>query len=424
MTSIDRTEALLTKWFAEEAANRLPDHLDEVVTATAGIRQRSAWSSLGRWLPVDITSRASTLAPPRLGRVILAAILIAALVGLGILVAGSRQHRLPPPFGPARNGVLLSSADGDIFSVDPATGKTTPLIADPAFDFGPAFAPDGTRFLLLRGSVQPNGGLAIAVANADGSNLRVITPYVDGLDWVDWSPDGSRVAYLSRTLGKGQINVVNVDGADLRTLDVGQPVHEFLWLPPDGRDLIFRGDHRLDSDPPVAILAVRPDGTGLHTLSTRPPSDPQDFESVAASPDGTRIAYRHSGPGPFSEHVLDLRSGMDLALPQPPDTAQFGGPFSPDGRSLLLIRAYPDNTVQLVVVPADGSGTGIALGPRAPFGLDGPTINNQMWAPDGKAVLANYDAEKLDRLLPIDGSSGRVLTRGDLALPGYQRLAL
>ncbi len=88
-----------------------------------------------------------------------------------------------------------------------------------------------------------------------------------------------------------------------------------------------------------------------------------------------------------------------------------------------MIRAYADKTVQLVVVPADGSGMGVALGPRAPFGPDGPTINNQVWSADGTAVIANYDAEKLGRLLPLDGSPPTVLARGAAALAGYQRLA-
>ena len=74
-------------------------------------------------------------------------------------------------------------------------------------------------------------------------------------------------------------------------------------------------------------------------------------------------------------------------------------------------------------MPVDGSSTGIELSPTAPNGQDGPTINNYMWSPDGTAILANYDAEKVSRLLPIDGSAPTTLVQGELALPGYQRLA-
>ena len=77
----------------------------------------------------------------------------------------------------------------------------------------------------------------------------------------------------------------------------------------------------------------------------------------------------------------------------------------------------------MVVAPVDGTGLGIAIGPQARFGSEGPTINNYLWSPDGTAVIANYDVEKVARLLPIDGSPATVLAHGELALPAYQRLA-
>ena len=420
MTSTDRFEATIAEWLDAESAYHLPDHLGEVVAQTAVIRQRPAWSSLERWLPMDISARAGTLAPPRLGRALLVALLVVALVAIAIVAVGSRQHRVPPPFGPARNGELLSSADGDIFAVDPESGRTTPIVASPALEFGPMFSRDGTKFLFLRGG--RDDGLDIVVANADGSAANVVTQVVDGPDWVDWSPDGTRIAFLTRTGDRGAINVVNVDGSDPHKLEVGQPANQFTWLPPDGKEIVFRGEHQIDSDPPPAILAVRPDGSGLRTISTRLAVGANDFQDVAVSPDGTRVAYRSSW-GLFSVRVLDLQTGTERMLEQPSGTAQFGGPFSPDGRSLLLIRAYDDNMVQLVVVPVDGSGTGVALGPRAPGGPGGPTINNHVWSADGAAVIANYDAEKVDRLLPIDGSTPIVLTHGELAFGAYQRLA-
>jgi hypothetical protein len=115
-------------WLHEYSAHRVPAHLDVVLRETSVRRQRPAWSILERWLPVDLTSRASTLAPPRLGRAIVIALLILAFVALAIVAVGSRQHRVPPPFGPARNGALLASADGDIFSVDPGVCCVDALI--------------------------------------------------------------------------------------------------------------------------------------------------------------------------------------------------------------------------------------------------------------------------------------------------------
>ena len=77
----------------------------------------------------------------------------------------------------------------------------------------------------------------------------------------------------------------------------------------------------------------------------------------------------------------------------------------------------------MTVAPVDGSDMGTELGPGAPVGPDGPTINNYSWSPDGTSVIANYDADKTARLLPIDGSHPIELAHGELALPAYQRLA-
>ena len=84
MTTRDTFGRDLSQWLREEGEHRVPDHLAEVLMQTAATRQRPWWSSLERWLPMDLTTRASTLAPTRLGRVILVGLLILAIVGLAI----------------------------------------------------------------------------------------------------------------------------------------------------------------------------------------------------------------------------------------------------------------------------------------------------------------------------------------------------
>ncbi len=422
----------VSDWLHEYSAHRVPAHLDVVLRETSARRQRPAWSILERWLPVDLTSRAGTLAPPRLGRAILVALVILVLVGLALVAVGSRQQRVPPPFGPARNGVLLSSADGDIFLVDPTSAASTPLITGDTFDFGPGFSRDGTKVSFLRGAPadcgKPDCGLILMVANADGTGIRALTPGLPGLDALDWSPDGTRLAVASLAAdGRGHmIDIVNADGSGMRSLDVGRHVHLPAWLPPDGREIVVQSEGELPADQPPGLFAIRADGGGMRELTTRPPFDSNDFKDSGVSPDGTRIGYRgDDGPdGYFRSHILDLRTGQDRVLPQPPDaTAQTAPLFSPDGQTVLYVRFYRDTTEQLVVAPADGTDVGLPIGPRVPFQQDGENINNVLFTPDGKAVLANYDAEQAARLVPIDGSPSTVLIRGELALPTYQRLA-
>jgi hypothetical protein len=124
MITNDRFERTMSSWLHEDATFQVPDHLDEVLEVTKVTRQRPAWSSLERWLPVDTTFRPRFFNVPQPGRVALLAGLIVLLLALAIVAIGSRQQRLPEPFGPARNGQYIASHDGDIYLLDPVTNES------------------------------------------------------------------------------------------------------------------------------------------------------------------------------------------------------------------------------------------------------------------------------------------------------------
>jgi Tol biopolymer transport system component len=432
MTTNERFDRRLSTWLAEDAAHRVPDHLDEVLVRTAATRQRPWWSSPERWLPMDTTVPLRRFNRPSLARVALVAVLAIALVGLLLAVAASRQRRLPDPFGVARNGAILMSHDGDIYDVDRVTHAARLLVGGPAMDFGPGFSRDGTKVMFLRGpandpaAVQGTDlGLILAVADADGSNIHELTPPVKGLDWSDWSPDSKQIAFLSHETekGPGLINVINVDGTGRTTLDVGRPAHFISWLPPLGHEIVFRAGQVLPSDPGPGIWAVHPDGTGLRELTVRPAADADDYMTPAMSPDGSRVSYTSSGP--YAQiHVLDLVTGQDVVLPDPSGgyTNQFGSAyFSPDGRLIGYVRGFRDDkTYQFVVAPSDGSGTGTPIGPR----LRQPVGDvNYAWVPDGTALVIDYDLDGTVRLVPADGSAATTLGRGTMPFADMQRLA-
>jgi hypothetical protein len=433
MTTNDSFDRRLSSWLERDAVARVPDHLDEVLVHTAATRQRPWWSSPERWLPMDLTTRANALTPPRIGRTLVIAFLLVALLAAALIIVGTRRQ-VPPPFGLARNGAIVTSHDGDIYKVDPATKAATLLISGNEQDFGPSFSRDGTKLSFGRGPADSTGqgGLAIMVADLDGSNVRQLTPFVQGLDWSEWSADSKQIAYLSfKTnttpgLTNGtphRINVVNVDGSGIRTLDVPGDAQIVTWLPPDGREIVFRSAPAGPRDPGPRLMAIRPDGTGRRTLTTRAAENENDFMSPAFAPSGSLLTYTSNGP--FAHiHVLDLKSNVDRVLPDPTGglTNQFGSAyFSPDGKSVGYLRGYPeDSTFQFVVAPVDGSSTGVPIGPRLP---DANLNVNYAFAPDGSAVVVDYDPDGTAWLLPVDGSPGTLLARGTAAFGDIQRLA-
>ena len=298
----------LERFLERRAGTAHAGYLSETLESTSRAPQRRWWSSPERWLPVDLTMR-RPLVPSIRPRAIALLVLLALLVASIAAYAIGTRHRLPPPFGLAQNGEVVVGTDGDLSVADPATGERRPLISGPAFDFGPVFSRDGTRFLFLRGGPtdcgQPDCGLLLMVADADGTALHPVTPGTPLLDGVDWSPDGMQIAFLGPVpKGNGHsINVVNVDGTGLHRLDVGRPAHLVSFR--SGAD-----PHRLPGRPADRA------GPGARHLRRPPgrhgPSGPvatsrarsNDFLDLTVSWDGNLVAYQSTDDGLFQIHIL------------------------------------------------------------------------------------------------------------------------
>ena len=105
------------RYLHERAAPSGADYLEEVLAVTARTPQRRWWSSLERWLPMEIATRPVVGPLPWRPVVALLALLLA-LAALAVVYVGSRP-RLPEPFGLAANGALAFWRDGDIWLADP-----------------------------------------------------------------------------------------------------------------------------------------------------------------------------------------------------------------------------------------------------------------------------------------------------------------
>jgi hypothetical protein len=130
MTPNNDFERHLGAWLRQDSEHRVPDHLETILARTVATRQRPWWSSLRRWLPFDVTLPRAPFSRSGSWRPILAFVIVTLLVATLLLLAvGSRRH-LPPPFGLARNGIVITAVNGDLFSVDPKTLAKTPLVSD------------------------------------------------------------------------------------------------------------------------------------------------------------------------------------------------------------------------------------------------------------------------------------------------------
>jgi Tol biopolymer transport system component len=421
MTTDDRFARNLSAWLDEDGTHRVPDHLAEVLVHSAATHQRRWWSSPERWLPVDMTFRPRPFNIPSAGRLLAVAALIIALLLVALLAAGSRQPRLPAPFGPARNGDIVTSRDGDLYLLDKATKASRPLVVGDGFDFSPIFSRDGTKMVFLRsdGPLTEPAILTMYVANADGSDARAITPPTKSLDWFDWSPDSTRVAYMAT----GQLFVVDVTrGEPIRLVGTGL-AHFPTWLPPDGDEIIYRLETRSPG-----IFAIPADGKGKRReLSTTPPNNEFDYQSISVSPDGATITFtRWSSNGRPRVFALDVATGQVTPFSTTTGASQGTAVFSPDGKLVAYARIDPAGTYQIVVADANGSGSERTIGPKRLAQVETGNVDaSWAFAPDGTALLVRYgnDEQGTTNLLPLDGSTGTKLGSGGFEFVDVQRLA-
>jgi dipeptidyl aminopeptidase/acylaminoacyl peptidase len=424
MTTFDRFERSIPDLMTELAPARVPDYFDDMLRTTATHRQRPAWSYPERWLPMEITARSLAMrALPWRPLAILA--LIALLVAAGLAVYVGSQTRIPPPFGLAGNGVLLYRAtDGSIVTIDPIAGSRTTLAAAGAGLGEPIPSRDGRHVAFI-----PRQPLSAAVRGAaiDGSNRTIISGTYANIMGVDWSPDGTELAFISELGGFGSVTVAMTDGSGDTTLPIDRDVWQIHYLP-DGRLAVIAAERvgacPVEAPPSssCALFVVNHDGSGLDLLV--PADHFNGINTIDASPDGTKLLWVEWKSGSEGRlHVFDRTTRIDRRL----DDAGFPTPyainrawFSPDGTSILfdLFEADGDHWA---VVPAAG-GTPVRIGKKMPdHGSDAE------WAPDGRSVLARYaTSDTSGELWLLDPTGTGADRRLDIEvpyLPSWQRIA-
>ncbi len=204
--------------------------------------------------------------------------------------------------GPDGNGQIytIGADDSDLTQLTSCSGT------DPACVFSgtPAWTPDGKTIVFSHCCVAANGGYLIGLytMRADGSHVRRITLNPD-LDWGDFSPtvspDGRWVAF-SRVIGATPGNadqsvsalfLVRIDGSGLRQVtSYDVMVDEKDWSP-DGSRIVFVSHAGSNSGPFRAdLFTVAPDGSDLTQLTFTTPGRTFAFRPSWA-PSGERIMF-------------------------------------------------------------------------------------------------------------------------------------
>ncbi|MFV0624410.1 amidohydrolase family protein [Sphingomonas sp. ac-8] len=202
---------------------------------------------------------------------------------------------------------ILFDLLGDIYALDAAGGTARPLLTGQAFETQPVFSPDGTRIAFLS---DRSGATNLWVANADGSDARKLSADTGPALYTSpaWSADG-RFLYVSRT------------------------IHSILAFE------LYAYDVRGGSG--IKVTQARPTGTERG-------DDRINVIGAVASPDGNYLYYSRKAGSLWSHKPLphweivrrDLKSGAEDRIISATPGAAMRPALSHDGR--LLVYASRD----------------------------------------------------------------------------------
>jgi dipeptidyl aminopeptidase/acylaminoacyl peptidase len=311
----------------------------------------------------------------------------------------------------------------------------------------PAISPDGSKIIYVRAAndIMSDGTRAnLWIMNGDGSDHRPLLSGRTSYSPVEWSPDGSRIAYVSDVEGSPQLYVRWMDtGATALVTNLQKPPSSIEWSP-DGSQIAFTMS--VDApNPPMVPPRAAPQGAEwaepfnmIESLIYRfngrgyiKPAHSHVF--VVPSTGGTARQvtsgdFQHRGPLSWTADSSEIlistnrHEGFELETIESDvfsvnvadgtitaitteDGAESSPKLSPDGTRLAYIKqaneALTFRLSYLVVADADGSNPQVLM-----EDLD-RSVSNINWAADGSGLYFQYTNHGIGRVGFVDLDDNR-----------------
>jgi dipeptidyl aminopeptidase/acylaminoacyl peptidase len=296
------------------------------------------------------------------------------------------------------NDIMTDRTRSSIWLVDVASGTQAPLVSGPGSHGQPRWSPDGSRLAYIS-SADPKGDAQLHVRWMKSGVATSITHLPTTPHDIAWSPDGSRIAYAMFVPDEGPklghapekpegaqwaepLQVI--DAVVYRTDEGGyeKPGYDqVFWIPADG-------------GAPTQLTFGATNAGGRLSWS-------HDGRSVLFSANLSPGWQRDIVESDIHEVAIDTREVRALTHRTGPDGAPA---VSPDGQSIAYV-GFDDRTLgyqnqQLSVMKRDGSDARVLTAT-----LD-RSVGAPVWADNGRAVYVEYGEHGTTRVarIGLDGS--------------------
>jgi TolB protein len=253
-------------------------------------------------------------------------------------------------FSSDRDGARMKGPVGDrdisnIYMSDYDGANQQRITVNRSIDITPAFAPDvatiaytsfksGYPDIILQSLRDARAPLMPARGNAESQN------YLPA-----WSPDGTKLAFMSTRDGNAEIYVVNRDGTGLRRITNHPGADVTPTWAPSGNQLAFTSDR---TGAPQ-VYTVNLDGTGIQRISQESYCDRATWSPNPLN----EIAYASRTGGGYEIRIFDFNTRETHAITDGIGSNE-SPTFAPNGRHIAF-TSDRTGTQQIYTIARDGT---------------------------------------------------------------------